>query len=143
MKSLKVTPAQSILTNSSPEILRPMPGVRGVFQVVWIAEIDSHALLYQRDGAASAWMLASHHNDHSCHTLAKRMISGDASRAVDWENGRHSKPQCQLREGMLLPVSYNIQELLAEFYQIDLNKVEAERRAILKALEGQHAPVST
>lgn len=83
MNSLKATPTKSILPNSSPEILRPMPGCGGVFQVVWIAEIDSHALLYQRDGNPCVWTLATHHNGHSCHILAKRMIARESSRAVD------------------------------------------------------------
>lgn len=83
MKSLQVTPSKSILPNSSPEILRPMPGCGGVFQVVWVSEIDSHALLYQRDGNASARTLATHHNGHSCRALAERMISRESSRAVD------------------------------------------------------------
>lgn len=83
MKLINLTPAMPILPNSSPEILRPMPGCGGVFQVVWIAEIDSHALLYQRDGQDSAITIAAHHNGHCCHALAERMANGEGARISD------------------------------------------------------------
>ena len=35
------------------------------------------------------------------------------------------------------PVSYSMEKLLAEFFEIDLNKVEAERRAILEAIRSK------
>jgi hypothetical protein len=34
----------------------------------------------------------------------------------------------------LMPVNIGIQELLAEYFEIDLNKVEQERRALLENL---------
>lgn len=41
---------------------------------------------------------------------------------------------CHSREGDLLRLHYSIEKLLAEFFEIDLNKVESERRAILQSL---------
>lgn len=35
----------------------------------------------------------------------------------------------------LLPVNYNIEALLGEFFEIDMKKVEKERRAILKSMQ--------
>jgi len=38
-------------------------------------------------------------------------------------------------EEELMPISVRIEELLAEFFEIDLKKVEQERRQILKELQ--------
>jgi hypothetical protein len=42
-------------------------------------------------------------------------------------------------ESTLVPVSYNINELLAEFFGIDLKKVEAEKRAMLDEMRSSTA----
>lgn len=44
------------------------------------------------------------------------------------------KPTCHVRAGELLPFHFNSERLLAEYFKIDLNKVEQERRAILQSL---------
>lgn len=41
---------------------------------------------------------------------------------------------CGVRDGEIIPFHYNMEKLLAEFYDIDLNRVEDERRAVLEAL---------
>ena len=82
VESIKITPASALLANSSPEVLRPMKGCGGTFQVIWIAEMDSHALLYQGAGDGSAYVLATHHNGHSCHVLAMRMARKETAKAV-------------------------------------------------------------
>lgn len=41
--------------------------------------------------------------------------------------------------GNLLPVYFNANELLAEYHGIDLNKVEAERRELLRHLGNTNA----
>ncbi len=41
-------------------------------------------------------------------------------------------PQCGMPP--LIAVSYSIERLLAEFFEIDLGKVEAEKRALLKEI---------
>jgi len=38
----------------------------------------------------------------------------------------------------LRPVRFNIQDILAEFYSIDLNKLEAEKRAMLDLLRKEN-----
>jgi len=81
--TLKITKARSLLPNSSPEILKPMPGAGGVLQVIWIEQIDAHGLFYQRDGAESACLVATHHNGHSCRALAERIIQGDQKLVLD------------------------------------------------------------
>ena len=37
----------------------------------------------------------------------------------------------------LMPMRFSMEELLAEYYEVDLKKVEKERRAILKALQNK------
>lgn len=72
---------RSILPNSSPEILRERYGCNGILQVVWIEEINAHALFFTDSRGRS--LLATHHNGHSCASLAERMLSGDLKRAED------------------------------------------------------------
>ena len=42
---------------------------------------------------------------------------------------------CDLPTEALSPVHFTTEKLLAEYFEIDLNKVEAERRAILESLQ--------
>jgi hypothetical protein len=79
---LQITKARALLGNSSAEILKPLQGAGGTFQIVWIEQIDAHALLYQRDQSEGAVMLATHHNGFSCHALAERIIAGNRERAL-------------------------------------------------------------
>jgi hypothetical protein len=79
---LAITKARALLGNSSAEILKPLQGAGGTFQVVWIEPIDAHALLYERDQSQGAVMLATHNNGFSCHVLAERIIAGDRDRAL-------------------------------------------------------------
>lgn len=74
---------RSLLANSSPEILKPIPGCDGVFQVVWIDQINTHGLFYQHKCAEGAQILATHHNGYSCDALAERIIKGDSQRALE------------------------------------------------------------
>lgn len=37
------------------------------------------------------------------------------------ENGRFNSPQCGLRKNQMLSANYNVEKLLAEFFEIDLN----------------------
>lgn len=55
----------------------------------------------------------------------------------DWQLGRHSQPKCDLLDGQMLAAHYSVEKLLAEFFEIGLDKVEAERMAILEALRKQ------
>ncbi len=43
--------------------------------------------------------------------------------------------ECELREDEYIPFSFQIQELLAEYFDIDLEKVDKERRKILVGLQ--------
>lgn len=58
---------------------------------------------------------------------------------LDWlQNEKHyrlakwEKDDSIIPEDQLMPVSYDIQQLLAEYFDIDLNKIEEEKRAILE-----------
>lgn len=42
---------------------------------------------------------------------------------------------CGLKTDELVPVTYTIERLLAEFFEIDLKQVEDERRALLAAMQ--------
>lgn len=75
---MKIT--RTLLPNSSPEILLPMEGKGGIFQVVWIDNCDTHALLFIVDEMPQ--LLATHHNGYSCHALAKRICTESLERAT-------------------------------------------------------------
>ena len=79
---LKITPEESVLPNSSPEVLQPLPGCGGIFQVVWMSQLGAHALLFQ-DSRSYVTLLATHHNGHSCRELASRMVARETGRAVE------------------------------------------------------------
>lgn len=56
-----------------------------------------------------------------------------------WDAGRESyRPRgdeyCDLRDGESVPLRYHREPLLAEYFQIDLDKVEDEKRALLESL---------
>lgn len=62
---------------------------------------------------------------------------------LDWLNAEKSWILCKMFEGEednhthkgdYLPAHFNIEKLLAEYFRIDLQKVEKERRAILEAI---------
>jgi DNA polymerase III epsilon subunit-like protein len=46
---------------------------------------------------------------------------------------------CGFLEGVLVPINVTFEKLLAEFYGIDLAKVERERRAMLASLAAENA----
>ncbi len=73
MKTLTVTPANPVLGNFNPTILAPVKTKIGIFQVVWVGQIDNHALLFQESGKGSAYVLASHNNGFACHELLKSL----------------------------------------------------------------------
>jgi len=43
--------------------------------------------------------------------------------------------ECELEKDEYIPYSFRIQELLAEYFDIDLDKVETERRKILESIQ--------
>ena len=43
-----------------------------------------------------------------------------------------SRPRCEFIEGTLYLAHYTIEKLLAEFFEIDLNQAETERRKLLE-----------
>ena len=47
--------------------------------------------------------------------------------------------RCEAQEFELFPVSFSIEKLLAEFFDIDLNKVDDERRAIIDHMRSTSA----
>jgi len=51
--------------------------------------------------------------------------------------GRFDDAKCCMHEGELVPEQVQIERTLAEFFEIDLDKVERERRAILDALQNK------
>ncbi len=76
----------SILSNSSPEILRPKQTPHGTLVTKWNEELDQHVLFFARSHGPYAGheiAIASHHNGHSCNALASRMIAGDVARAFE------------------------------------------------------------
>lgn len=79
----RIRPAQSLLSNSAPYILEPIPSEQGTLQVTWIPELDSHGLFVTSNSDTKAVaLLATHHNGYSCHALAKLIAKGDWARAI-------------------------------------------------------------
>lgn len=52
---------------------------------------------------------------------------------IEWMNEKYYL--CELIGEEFRPVSSNVQELLAKYFEIDLNKLEAEKTAMLKSLQ--------
>lgn len=83
------------------------------------------------------WTLCvPHHHTEECCTLGlepKELVArhGRLMNTTERAKGRFSSPQCGLRDGQYLPVSFQMEALLAEYHGIDLKKVEKERRALL------------
>jgi len=78
---MNIIPANSLLANSSPEILKPKVGKAGTFEIVWIPTIDAHALFYtknEKDAASS--LVATHHNAYSLNEIVIRCFAGDYAR---------------------------------------------------------------
>ena len=60
---------------------------------------------------------------------------------VYWVDGLYGKEQFKrhgIRKNELMPIHIDIEKLLAEYFEIDLVKVEEERNEILKEVRGQH-----
>jgi hypothetical protein len=67
--------------------------------------------------------------------LAKRHEHSDGCYADD--DPDHEEEICGLESGDLLPSHCSVTSLLAEFFKIDLDKVEAEKRKILEDLRSK------
>lgn len=66
--------------------------------------------------------------------LAVKDQSQAIGQFIDWLYSEKKWELCARQEHKLFPVSLNIEQLLAEYFGIDLKKVEEERRAILDFL---------
>ncbi len=54
-----------------------------------------------------------------------------------WRGGAY-RIICDFHDGQYTPFSYTIEKLLAEFFHIDLNKMENEKRALLDHIRKAH-----
>lgn len=77
---MKITKANPILGNSSPEILKLVKTPLGEFQIKWIEELDSHALFLDR--GEGGMFVASHNNGHSLFNLIERVQGGMEGRIL-------------------------------------------------------------
>ena len=66
--------ARPLLANGSEEIRQPVEFGGHVFQVVWLENLDMHALFQMRDGSVS--LVVMHNNGFSCHEVVKRIVTG-------------------------------------------------------------------
>jgi hypothetical protein len=89
------------------------------------------------------WSLcATHRHTEECYTLGlkpKELVAlhGRFMDTTEQAKGRFNSAQCRFREGQYLPVSFQMESLLAEYHGIDLKKVEKERRALLDYVRAQ------
>lgn len=71
--------------------------------------------------------------------LAVQNRSQDIGEFLEWLRGERGLILAQYDEDhfdgeFLMPVNIRIEDLLAEFFEIDLNKVEQEKRALLESI---------
>lgn len=57
---------------------------------------------------------------------------------LDWLRNDKGYVICDLEEHEYEPVGKTIEQLLAEYFEIDLKKVEQERRVLLEWIRSQH-----
>lgn len=99
----------------------------------------------------------SHVHTDACHTLGyslrgfrkeyrdkvrKGSFSGEYRPVCTKEelhNGAFNKPQCGMTESTLYPEQVPIEKTLAEFFEIDLNKVEREKLRLLDFIRDKRA----
>lgn len=70
----------SLLPSSDSRILTPIKFKGGCLTVKPDSENDTHHLVFEKSG--NYRILASHANGYSCHSLAERIISGDAAKIL-------------------------------------------------------------
>jgi hypothetical protein len=87
--------------------------------------------------AEKEWTLCvPHRHTDECFTLGlapKQLVKqyGQYLSVGEKADGRFHTPQCGLQDRQFLPVSFTMEQLLADFHGINLKKVEKERRALL------------
>ena len=52
-------------------------------------------------------------------------------------NHRSPPPHCEYQENVMYSATYNLQRLLAEFFEIDLKKLDAEKEAMLAKIRSK------
>lgn len=68
----------------------------------------------------------------------RKPVAGQSPKVTDVMNGDADRnPEYEEWPDQYLPVNKSIEKLLAEYFEIDLNKVEAERSAILEHIRGE------
>lgn len=72
--------------------------------------------------------------------LQQRVVFADYHEHTDWcYDEWEDAPNCELSEGTPYPVHRSIQDWLAEYYGIDQNKLEDEKRQMLEVIRAQSA----
>jgi hypothetical protein len=77
---MKLAIFNSVLGNTSPEILHPVESRLGIFQIAWVEAIASHGLFLDR--GAGFVFVASHHNGYSLARLSEFVLRGDTKAAL-------------------------------------------------------------
>lgn len=90
-------------------------------------ELDKMAKVREQSQGAGAFLdwLSSEKNLTSC----------EQHEHDDTCYGKDDIRMCGFRDGDYVPASVNIEKLLAEYFDIDLEKAENERRKILASLQ--------
>jgi len=70
-------------------------------------------------GTKKMRLCVAHEHDEGCYDSGRDPLGG---------------PTCGYRDGEYTPVFFTTENLLAEYFEIDLKKVEEEKQALLKAL---------
>lgn len=73
------------------------------------------------------WVIAERH----CH--GPQCEGWDEDR--DKFNPGRGEPRCEFYDGQLFEASFSIEQLLAEYFEIDLGEADKEKRALLESLQ--------
>lgn len=117
-------------------------------------ELDRMAAVYDKSQAIGEFLdwLVSEKKFHLCveHNHNGNIQEGgdcyrkhdhgkDACHVLSGKCKRKYERMCGFEDGEYVPQYHSTEKLLAEFFEIDLNKAEQERRAILKSLNSADA----
>lgn len=74
-----------------------------------------------------------HSHTEDCQSFA--IFGKEAAHPEELEDGHYHRNQCGMSDQALYVFNYSIEKILAEFFEIDLQKVDEEKRAILESLQ--------
>jgi hypothetical protein len=78
-----------------------------------------------------------HTHSEDCYSF--KIYGKESAHEEELEDGHYRAPQCSMSESAIYLVHFSIEKLLAEYFEIDLQKADDEKRAILESLRSVEA----